>query len=1442
MKARIRQPRAAAASASIQVKGARTISVLGARANNLRRVDCTVERGTMVCVCGVSGSGKSSLLFSVLAAEIEARHETLLANPRRKSETARAPADAISGLPFGVTVSQRVLHAQKRSTVATQTGIQHDLISLVRDGGRIRCACGAEIGPPSAADLLTAMCYARQRTVQTSIVIFRQGVGGTVAGAGCHTGQVLKQQEEGGAWRLVPPRGSLAEIEAYAVRWGECESAADLERVLAAAIAAAGVLLQSKGKGAAWALDTSCEWPCGKCGAVHPRATNSLLSFNSAPGRSGRCQACIGAGTTLDVNRDRLVADPGRPVLEGALALERRADSFRHLALREDTVRGVIRSMGATEALPWRRLPEGVRDALLLGTGRREQPLNAAGKKTGAKVLYHGFIPSLTRLAGKVGEAGDYARTFAAERPCPQCAGRRYDAERVARYEFGGRGFLSWLDLPAREFRNSLQGLLDHSERGSDKRAALSPCLRKLEALDRAGLGHLVLGRGTATLSGGELQRLKISRSLVGGLTNACFILDEPSLGLHAADNEGMLRNLCDLRDAGNTVILADHDPDFIAAADTRIFLGPGAGHHGGRILTRDVSATEPARPTGKVAFAAQNLVVSGCSLHNVRNQTISIPLGGLVCLTGVSGSGKSTFANGILVPALKAALAHGRRSGPAWADICGIDPVSAVLAVEQAALSRSRRSLVATYAGLAEPIRGLLAATEPARQREYRPAMFSSNRAEGWCLACRGLGILGEDDTDASTAPLCDSCRGARFRDAILDCSWRGKSIADILDMELADAAELFTGEAEIARRLTILCQLGLGHLKLGRATSSLSGGEAQRLKLASGIAESRGGSPAGVFFVLDEPTAGLHRRDVQTLLNLLDELLAGGRNTVVVIEHDLSVIRASDHVVDFGPGSADAGGRVVAQGPPSKIAATDESKTGEALRRSPGKLKARGRSRPASSGVDLDSTVPTAEEAERFSEFLQQHYRDEPPNECGVGMTPPAVARPTYLMGDTTFPPRRATVLEALRFTMHLDELLQPSLRFQPESNDIVWVSEETIAAAALRYCRLDARVAWSPVCDLASEGRATRSALPSLLRNAGESGARIWIDETGVERSLEDADFRNSDPFHVRVVLEGDADAATCRRALQLGSGWACVLTRTDERERRWKVAAHLVNRPLSISRRAVAGRTLRTGLSSKGGCPFCAGVGELPKCDEALVCAAPTRSPVDAAFFTPGARALLEPVAARLKKTLEFFQREGVADLLSPRERWNVRDRQLLWHGYPWARFPIPGRAQQKGVDYYEWRGLLPLIIDRLHLSKDQRWRVAVESGSYPQQCEFCSGSGLGWSAQHTTLDSEPLPDVLRSATLASLSQALLNRAPPRHALRACLEDACRLGLGAIRLQQTCAELSPAERRGVRILALRHVGFDEAGYLLPEGDRGTLTLPQPGMRVAFSPKAS
>jgi excinuclease UvrABC ATPase subunit len=447
-------------------------------------------------------------------------------------------------------------------------------------------------------------------------------------------------------------------------------------------------------------------------------------------------------------------------------------------------------------------------------------------------------------------------------------------------------------------------------------------------------------------------------------------------------------------------------------------------------------------------------------------------------------------------------------------------------------------------------------------------------------------------------------------------------------------------------------------------------------------------------------------------------------------------------------------------------------------------------------------------------------------------------ASIHPTYKLRDAEFPPKGLSVLQALRFTSPLDELLQPILRYEPESRDIIWASEEELPAVAAKFGLPGARIAWSLASDLATDGGATRSALPMMLRHAAETGAQHWTDQTGAQHPIDDLDFGKSDPFHVRVLIDKVVDADNLRRGMQLGSGWACVLAKSAAGL--WRVKAHIANRPLSLVRRRLARRALLTGLSQKRGvnaCPFCAGSGKESVCDESLICAPADRSLTDSLFFAPGARSLLQPVAGRIQRTLVYLQQEGVVDLVSPRDRWQPCDEQILRHGYPWARFPSPGRSTRKQVDFYEWQGLLPLVLNRLHLSKDLRWRSALTASVREQTCSFCEGSGINWPALNTTISGKALNEFLKEATFKSLSAMIEEMVPPHHSLRRCIQDACQIGLAHIRIQQSCGDLTAEERRNVRLLALRYAALAEAGYLMSEDDSATCASLRTEMRIAF-----
>lgn len=1427
---------------------AQAISLDRVRENNLKDIVLELPRHAIVAIVGVSGSGKSSLLFRTLAAESAARHEAVTTTAARRTFARRPDADRIEGLPYCVTVTQRAIHRSPRSTIATFTGIHDALRSLVITSGEILCTCGATVPPPSPqtlADFLLAAHPSSQAEVGAVIVRSRSaGLReelGTLREEGFDS--VLVQTDDAkprrerqldGLRSLNREHRNTVTVLLGSQRVGDRTRDTLLDLLERAHLRGRGdVYVRTTGRRTAdpFELETGIAWPCPACHTLYPRPTASLLSFNADETRSGRCRGCDGIGVVQSVALETLVPDPTLSIGNGCFNLNCERGSYKHLSIREDVVRGLCLEHGQTASVPFASLSEKLRQELLYGAGKRRiQPLDVRGRKSGAKVIYHGLIPSLRKLTGAEGPAGDYARSYVTSVPCEVCGGTRFDRERVDYYHYRRRSFteiLSDTTLSAREF------LRDFEAAAGGERRLLRLLVQTLEALVRSGLGYVRLDRSTSSLSGGELQRLKIAGSLCSGLTQCCYVLDEPSLGLHAIDNRGLIETIGKLRDLGNTILLADHDTDFRQAADLIVELGPGGGSRGGEVVyvgedrTRGRLPDEPARIRRRPArLAAGAIRVHGCTAHNLRDITVKVPLGGLVCLTGVSGSGKSSFAHHVLFPAVNAFLQSRRTSGPTWSGLEGADAVRAIARVGQQAIGASITSLVATYLGIYDRIRELFAESEVAQARAYTPAHFSYNRPEGRCPVCTGRGSVSSGERSSDRVE-CPACGGSRFVDAVLDVRHRGLSVGDVLQLDIDRSMDVFGDETAVTAPLRLLRDLGLGHLQLGRPTTTLSGGEAQRLKLGYALSQL-GGHPEGLVFILDEPTAGLHRSDVQALIDSFDRIIDGGKNTLLVIEHDLDVIGIADHIVDLGPGAGGEGGRVVYAGPPAGAVKMRASRTGEALRaRSASARTAAGslRSHESPQGIQSEDTVSpqVADLAERFL----QRVRNEETEEV-LGEQEASLLAPTYLLtGEPSgFPLGNRTVLENLRLSDLLFRVIGSLVR-QPEQEGITSLEH---AADAYPKQASEVLVGFSPVSALLESRRATRTALRETLRQASERGFTEYINARGTvcpTAAVSDADTDSIEGFTTRVVAgkvgRGNEDTKTIlARALEAGGGWV-TLYRGGGRGGTVTEIRHIADRPLDVHTRRLGRRRCVPGIFDRhdaGACPFCRGSGNLPSLDLALVVANRRKSPCDTTFFHPDCEALLRAVWGRMTAALRFLDEEGLASPVNARSRWDVEDWGILCHGYPWGRFLIPGRSGGKNIDYYEWNGLIPLVLGRLHLSKSRRWASGIEASRGTVNCFSCEGTGFDWLARHYHLGEHPVSEWLTGRTHGNLFDFLTDHASKEgcRALLGSLEQVVKAGLGGVRIGATCGELSEEDRRRVRSLAVCQLGFAEGTYCI------------------------
>jgi excinuclease ABC subunit A len=932
--------------------------VRGAREHNLQNVDLDLPRDAMIAFTGLSGSGKSSLAFDTIFAEGQRRYvESLSAYARQfLGQLDKPDVDAIEGLAPAVAIDQKSGSKNPRSTVGTITEIYDHLRLLWARAGQPHCpVCGAAIrqytpqqivdeilslpegtrfyllapveGGAEVFDDLRAKGYARVRVDGT---VYPLAEAPALDGAAGHTAEAVVD-------RLVvkePSRARITDSVETALR-------------LAGGVAVIELVDQPAGdpeRERRFSEHLSC--PNG-----HPLALDELtprsFSFNSP---LGACPVCAGLGTRMEADPELAVPDGRRSLAGGAVV------PWSNWKDREYFTRllGAAADAGGFDLdTPWDELPAAARDAVLHGTGEQVRVSYRTRSRRDRSYLVR-FAGVLAWIERRYAEAdSDTAREkvegFMRAVPCPACGGARLRPEILA-VTVAGRSIAEVTALPIREaaaWLSSLPESLSSRDRQVSERVVQEAGAR-LAFLTDVGLGYLSLDRPAATLAGGEAQRIRLATQIGSGLSGVLYVLDEPSIGLHQRDNQQLIGTLTRLRDLGNTLIVVEHDEDTIRAADWVVDIGPGAGREGGRVvfsgpvadLERSPESITGAYLSGRQRIevpaqrrprrAGHEIVVTGAREHNLRDLDVAFPLGTFTAVTGVSGSGKSSLVNDILYPAL-ANQVNGTKLAPGrHTRVTGADQIDKVIGVDQSAIGRSPRSNPATYTGVFDAIRELFAETTAAKVRGYQPGRFSFNVKGGRCEHCAGEGTIRiEMNFLPDVYVPCEVCHGARYNRDTLEVRYKGKNIAEVLGMPIAEALEFFGPIERIARRLRALVQVGLGYVTLGQPAPTLSGGEAQRVKLA---AELQKRSTGQTLYVLDEPTTGLHFDDVRKLLEVLHALVDLG-NTVVVIEHNLDVIKTSDWVIDLGPDAGPDGGTIVAEGTPEQVATVTASSTGRFL-----------------------------------------------------------------------------------------------------------------------------------------------------------------------------------------------------------------------------------------------------------------------------------------------------------------------------------------------------------------------------------------------------------------------------------------------------------------------------------------------------------------------------
>ncbi|MFD6935394.1 excinuclease ABC subunit UvrA [Streptomyces goshikiensis] len=886
------------------------IALRGVREHNLRIDELAVPRHGVTVFTGVSGSGKSSLAFDTIYAEGYRQYlDSLSAYVRRKLPKVPKPSvEWVSGLSPTVAIEQRTISRNPRSNVGTITEISDRLRLLFARAGRHECrGCGLDIRPRDIAEHLAALAEA---AADGPLVLVRPS-------------------EEGPATRVLVL--SAAPDAAELARAGEAIEAAHREEQPLVAVRDTTVVRHLTGG-----------WVCAACG-TQARAVSSHWFTPNSP--AGMCEECQGLGFTYRVDPALLVGDPRESARSGALTFfgDRTRSKKTWWPLRE--LPAVLELAGAGLDTPWYQLPPGVAELLLVGA--TSEPLPAALAEQVEKKPFDGLAQHLERLFREADspERKSFYQAFMAARGCTACGGTRHHAEALA-VRLGDLNIAEVNALPVARLATWLKAV--RSELAPTFLAGLAEELLaqvevRLEFMLDVGLGYLSLDRSAPTLSAGEGQRLRLARQLGCGLVGVTYVLDEPSIGLHSRDNGRLIAMLRRLADAGNTVLVVEHDQETMEAADYLVDLGPGAGARGGLVIAAGPTPEVIAHPDsrtgaylrGELAVASPRperrrpdgrwLTVRGARLHNLRGVDASIPVGLLTCVTGVSGSGKSSLVTRTLEPALQQALTRrGAPQGP-FTELTGWEGFSRVVTVTQESIGASSRSTPATYMGIFDEIRKLFAKTEEAVRRRYSTAMFSFNTEKGGrCDRCAGKGTIRIEMLFlADFSVQCPTCEGRRYTQRVLEVTHRGRDIAQTLDLEVAEALELYGDVPAVAHPLRMLCQVGLGYLKLGQDTTTLSGGEAQRLKLSRELMRRDDGR---TLYLIDEPTTGLHFSDVQVLLGVVHDLVDLG-NTAVVIEHSVEFAAACDWIVDLGPGGGEDGGELVVAGPPEEIAAHPDS-----------------------------------------------------------------------------------------------------------------------------------------------------------------------------------------------------------------------------------------------------------------------------------------------------------------------------------------------------------------------------------------------------------------------------------------------------------------------------------------------------------------------------------
>ncbi len=948
------------------------IIIKGAKEHNLKNIDVAIPRNKLTVVTGLSGSGKSSLAFDTIYAEGQRRYvESLSAYARQFLEQMKKPeVDSIEGLSPAISIEQRKAGANPRSTVGTVTEIYDYLRLLFARIGKPHCyRCGRPVTPQTVQQIVDRLLGFPENSkimILAPLIRGRKGEYREIFGTARREG-FLRLRVDG---KIVEIESALPQldkkrkhtIEIVVDRLvispkikGRLAESIEMALRLGSGIVIVGVE-KIKGKGEEHLF--SEKFACAKCGISFEELSPRMFSFNSP---YGACSRCGGLGTRLEVDPDLVIPDKKKSLAEGAVEGWRRGG--RNLIIY---YRRILKALAShydfSMDTPFEKLPKDIQKIILYGSGGEEMAFRhwKGGRSYYYESDFEGVVPNLERRFHET--ESEYIKTeilkFMSELPCPLCKGARLRKESLA-VTITGKNIHELVQMSVKEAYKFFSELKLNQRDFQIGQEVIKEIKERLTFMVNVGLDYLTLDRQSGTLSGGESQRIRLATQIGSRLVGVVYILDEPSIGLHQRDNFRLLNTLKQLRDLGNTLIVVEHDEATIRAADYIIDLGPGAGELGGKVVVQgtlqDVLKT-PASLTGKYLNRelgipvpekrrkgqGKKIKIRGAEENNLKNIDVQIPLGVFLCITGVSGSGKSTLVDDILYKGLAQKFYHSKVKAGKHRDILGSENIEGVVVIDQSPIGRTPRSNPATYTGAFSPVREIFARVPEARVRGYKPGRFSFNVKGGRCEACQGDGIIKiEMHFLPDIYVPCDVCKGLRFNRETLEVRYKGKNIAEVLEMTVKESLGFFEAIPRLKVKLQTLHDVGLGYIKLGQPATTLSGGEAQRIKLATELSKYGGYVFTGIsrksgktLYLLDEPTTGLHFADVEKLLGVLNRLVEVG-NTVLVIEHNLEVLKSADYIIDLGPEGGDLGGEVVASGTPEEIARCPGSYTGKFLKK---------------------------------------------------------------------------------------------------------------------------------------------------------------------------------------------------------------------------------------------------------------------------------------------------------------------------------------------------------------------------------------------------------------------------------------------------------------------------------------------------------------------------